>query len=76
VHYEETFSPIARYTSIKTIVSLASVMGWRLHQMHVKTTFLNNVIEKEVYTKQPWGFVIHVNESRVCKLKKALNELK
>jgi hypothetical protein len=37
VDYEETFSPVTRYTSIKTIISLASVMGWRLHQMDVKT---------------------------------------
>ena len=49
INYEETFSPVARYTSIKTIIALATKMWWKLHQMDVKTTFLNGVIEEEVY---------------------------
>ena len=49
IDYEETFSPIARYTSIRTIIALATKMKWKLHQMDVKTTFLNGVIEEEVY---------------------------
>ena len=44
--------------------------------MDVKTTFVNGVIEEEVYIEQPQGFVIHGNESHVCKLKKALYGLK
>jgi hypothetical protein len=43
---EETFSPVARYTSIRTIISLAAKMKWKLHQMDVKMTFLNGVIEE------------------------------
>ena len=43
----------ARYTSIRTIMALASMMKWVLHQMDVKTTFLNGVIEEEVYIEQP-----------------------
>jgi hypothetical protein len=49
IDYEETFSPIARYNSICTIIELAASMGWRLHHMDVKTTFLNGDIEEEVY---------------------------
>jgi hypothetical protein len=49
IDYEETFSPVARYTSIRTIIALAAKMKWKLHQMDVKTTFLNGVIEEEVY---------------------------
>ena len=41
VDYNETFAPIARYTSIGMIIALALAMGWRLHQMDVKKTFLN-----------------------------------
>ena len=51
IDYEETFSPVERYTSIHTIISLAASMGWRLHQIHVKTTFLNGEIEEDVYIK-------------------------
>ena len=49
VDYDETFTPVARYTSIRVIISLVSVLGWRLHQMDVKIAFLNGLIEEEVY---------------------------
>ena len=51
-------------------------MGWKLHQMDVKTTFINGIIEEEVYIEQPEGFVVHGKESHVCKLKKDLYGLK
>jgi hypothetical protein len=47
--YNEMFSLVARYKSIRAIISLAVSMGWNLHHMDVKTTFLNGVIEEEVY---------------------------
>jgi hypothetical protein len=73
---DETFSRVSKYTSIRSIIAIASVMGWKLHQMDVKTAFLNGVIEEEVYIEQPQVFVIHGKESHVCKLKKALYRLK
>lgn len=76
IDYEETFAPVARYTSIRTIIAIAAAKGRKLHQMDVKTTFLNGMIEEEVYIEQPDGFVIHGKESHVCKLKKALHGLK
>jgi hypothetical protein len=51
-------------------------MGWKLHQMDVKTTFLNGEIEEEVYIEQPEGFVIHNKKSHVYILNKALYGLK
>ena len=72
IDYEETFAPIAQYTSIRTIIDLATSMGWTLHQMDVNATFLNGEIEEEVYIKKPDGFVIHEKESHVCRLKKSL----
>jgi hypothetical protein len=62
IDYDETSTSIARYTSIKTIISLASVLGWKFHQMDVKTTFLNGQVEEEVYIEQSEGFVIHRKE--------------
>jgi hypothetical protein len=41
VDYDETFAPVAKYTFIWSIIALAASMGWKLHQMDVKTTFLN-----------------------------------
>ena len=58
IDYEETFAPVVRYTSIRAIMALASMMKWDLQQMDVKTTFLNGVIEEEVYIEQPQGFEV------------------
>ena len=44
VDYDETFAPVARYTSIRSIISIATEMGWQIHQMDVKTIFLNGII--------------------------------
>ena len=49
IDYEEKISHIERQTSIITIIALVAKMKWKLHQTNVKTTFLNGVIEEEVY---------------------------
>src|SRR5713101_513602 len=72
IDYDETFALVSRYTTIRTIISLAEVFRWKLHQMDVKTTFLNGKIDEEVYIEQPEGFVNHGKKTHVCKLKKAL----
>jgi hypothetical protein len=76
IDYEETFTPVARYTSIRTIIALAAKMKWKLHQMDVKTAFLNDVIKEEVYIEKPQGFEVEDRKSHVCRLKKALYGLK
>jgi hypothetical protein len=76
IDYEETFSHVARYTFIRTIIALAAKMKWKLHQMDVKTTFLNGVIEEEVYIEQPQGFEVEDRKTDVYRLKKALYGLK
>ena len=72
IYYEETFAPVASYTSIKVVMTLASMMKWDLHQMDVKTNFLNDMIEEEYYIKQSQGFEVEDRWKHVCKLKKAL----
>ena len=57
-------------------MALAAKLGWKLHQMDVKTAFLNGVVEEEVYVEQPLGFETHDQETHVCKLKKTLYGLK
>jgi hypothetical protein len=61
---------------IKTIIALAAEMKWKLHQMDTKTTFLNGVIEEEVYIELPQGFEFEDKKTHVCKLKKDLYKLK
>jgi hypothetical protein len=70
------FATVARYTSICSIIALASSMGWKLHQMDVKTSFLNSEIEEEFYIEKPKGFIVHNERSHICRLKKALYGLK
>ena len=57
-------------------MALASMMKWDLHQMDVKTTFLNGFIEEQVYIEQPQGFEVEDRWTHICKLKKALYSLK
>ena len=76
IDYEETFASIYMYSSIRTIISLAAEMGWRVHQMDTNTTFLNGVIEEEVYIEHPEGFDVENRETHVCRLHRALYGLK
>ena len=57
-------------------MAIASTMKWALHQMDVKTTFLNGVIKEEVYIEHPQVFEVKDKETHVCKLKKAIYGLK
>ena len=70
------FALVTRYTSIETFLALEAKMKWKLHQMDVKTHFLNGFIEGEVYIEQSLGFETHDKETHVCILKRALYGLK
>ncbi|KAM0973674.1 hypothetical protein ACFX2C_016966 [Malus domestica] len=76
IDFNETFAPVARLDTIRTLVALAAQKGWNLYQLDVKSAFLNGVLQEEVYVDQPPGFVIKNKEDGVYKLKKALYGLK
>ena len=76
IDYFDTYAPVARITSIRVLMSLASIYGLYVHQMDVKTAFLNGDLDEEVYMEQPEGFVMLGNEKKVCKLIKSLYGLK
>jgi hypothetical protein len=76
IDYDETLAPVARYISIRSIMAIAAKMGWKIHQMDVKTAFLNGFIKEKVYIEQPQGFEVLGRESHGCLLKKALYGLK
>ena len=65
IDYEETFYPMVIYTSIRTILLFTAIMKWKVHQMDVKTTFLNGEIKEEVYVEKPQGFEVHDKEKHV-----------
>jgi hypothetical protein len=76
IDYGETFAPVARYSSIRSILALSAQMGWCIHQMDVKIAFLNGIIEEEVYIEQLEGFETFDKESHVCRLKRTHYGLK
>ncbi|KAF3656105.1 hypothetical protein FXO38_14340 [Capsicum annuum] len=74
--YFDTYSPVSRITSIRMLIVLAAVYDLQIHQMDVKTAFLNGNLEEEIYMEQPEGFVVPGKENKVCKLVKSLYGLK
>jgi hypothetical protein len=76
IDYEEKFSPIAKWNTIQLTLALDAQKGWKVHQMDVKSVFLNGDLQEDVYMQQPLGFKIAGREHKVCKLIKALYGLK
>ena len=58
------------------LIALAAVHDLKIHQMDVKTTFLNGELEEEIYNEQPKGFIVPGKEKKVCRLVKSLYGLK
>ena len=56
IDFDEIFSPVARFDSVRTMLSVAANEGLDLAQFDVKTAFLNGEIEEEIYMKQPDGY--------------------
>jgi len=57
VDYEDTFSPVVRFASIRILIAMVAHLHLELFQMDVKTAFLNGSLEEEIYMDQPIGFV-------------------
>uniref|UniRef100_A0A2N9EJW8 Integrase catalytic domain-containing protein n=1 Tax=Fagus sylvatica TaxID=28930 RepID=A0A2N9EJW8_FAGSY len=74
IDYEETFAPVARLTSVRSLLAVAAVRHWPLFQMDVKNAFLNGDLLEEVYMQPPPGYPDSQNQ--VCRLRRALYGLK
>ena len=76
IDFSKTFSPVSSKDSFKIIISLVAHYDLVLHQMDVRTAFLNDNLNEEIYMKQPEGFQESGREHLVCKLKKSIYGLK
>ncbi|GJW59597.1 zinc finger, CCHC-type containing protein [Tanacetum coccineum] len=64
INYFDTYALVARITTIRLLLALAAIHNLAIHQMDVKTTFLNGDLDEEVYMKQPEGFIMPDNEHK------------
>lgn len=75
VDFNETFAPVVRYDSIRTILSVAAIEDWEIMQFDVKTAFLNGDLYTTICMEVPKGVIVN-NDNMVCRLKKSLYGLK
>ncbi|KAK9033550.1 hypothetical protein V6N11_049737 [Hibiscus sabdariffa] len=76
VDYDETFTPVAMFKSIRILLAVAAFHDYEIWQMDVKTAFLNGKLEEDVYMTQPEGFVTPKNARKVCKVQRSIYGLK
>lgn len=74
--YDDTFSPVVKQVSIRLVLTIATSLNWKMHQLDVSNAFLHGFLKEDVYMSQPQGFIDHTRPSHVCKLKRALYGLK
>lgn len=72
--FSETYSPVAKMSTLRILLALANQEGWHVHQMDVTCAFLNGVLDEDIYMRQPAGF--ERGNGLVCKLNKAIYGLK
>jgi hypothetical protein len=76
IDYDETFAPVAKMGTVRTLISCAVNFGWTFHQLDVKNAFLHGDLQEEVYMEIPHGFENSLTVGKVCRLKKSLYGLK
>ncbi|GJR21743.1 zinc finger, CCHC-type containing protein [Tanacetum coccineum] len=73
IDYFDTYAPVARISTIRLLIAMASIHNLIIHQMDVKTAFLNGELDEEVYMNQPQGFIMPGNKNKVDLTKEFLS---
>ena len=83
IDYQETYAPVAKFTTIRLLLALCSESDWEMQGMDVKTAFLNSELKETVYMEIPEGVSIPVDHSgsgnqqpMACRLLKSIYGLK
>ena len=76
IDYEETYSPVVRYDSLRAVLAIAAALDLEIAQLDVKTAFLYGDLNEELYMSQLTGFIKKGEEKLVCRLKRSLYGLK
>jgi len=76
VDFDETFSPVVKPATVRTVLSLALSRHWPIHQLDVKNAFLHGILSETVYCAQPDGFEDSAHPDFVCRLNRSLYGLK
>ena len=74
--YFDTYSPVTRISSIRMLIAIVVIHNLEIHQMDVKTAFLNGDLDEEIYMEQPERFIVSGQERKVCRLIKSFYGLK
>jgi hypothetical protein len=74
IDYDETFAPVAKFTTIRVLLALAAATDWEIHQMDIKTAFLYGDLDEQIFMELPEG--IDADSNTICELRKSLYGLK
>ena len=75
VDYNEVFAPVSKHTTLRALLAKVAAEGMELHQLDIKTAFLNGELEETIYMQQPEGYSMG-GANLVCLLRKSLYGLK
>jgi hypothetical protein len=76
VDYDESFSPVVKPTTVRTVLATAVSHNWPIQQLDVKNAFLHDTLTETVYCCRPTGFADPAHPNLVCHLRKSLYGLK
>lgn len=76
VNYDETFSPVIKPATVRTVLTIATSTCWPLRQLDVKNAFLHGDLSETIYCCQAVGFIDPSHPDHVCRLNKSLYRLK